>query len=409
MKVNQGYDFETEPGTDDKPGEERPRSVPPRSFTGFLILIIAVIAVAGIVYWGIASRNKNSATLTRETQAMAVPTVSVIHPRRASPSQEIVLPANIQAFTDSPIYARTNGYLKRWYVDIGAHVKAGQLLAEIDTPEIDQQLQQARADLNTAQANYHLAEITAARYQGLLKTDAIARQDVDNATGNFEAKKAMVASAQSNVKRLEDLQSFQKIYAPFDGVITARKIDIGALINSGNGGPAQELFHIASIHRMRVYVNVPETYSRVAKPGLMADLTLAEFPGRRFQGKLVRTAESIDAATRTLLAEFDVANPTGDLLPGAYAEMHLQLPGGSSTFMLPVNTLIFRSAGLQVAILQNNNRVALIPVTLGRDFGNEVEVVSGLNGSEQVIVNPPDSLVSNMTVRVAGPQSSGGN
>jgi RND family efflux transporter MFP subunit len=408
MKVNQDYDFETEPGLDDKPGAETPRSAPPRNITGFLILAIAVIAVAAIVYWGIASRNRNSLTLKRETQEMAVPTVSVIHPKRASAAQEIVLPANIQAFTDSPIYARTNGYLKRWYVDIGAHVKAGQLLAEIDTPEVDQQLQQARADLNTAEANDHLAEITAARYQGLLKTDAVSRQDADNAAGDWEAKKAMVQSAQFNVKRLEDTQAFQKIYAPFDGVITVRKTDIGALINSGNGGPAQELFHIASIHRMRVYVNVPQTYSRAAKPGLTADLTLPEFPERRFKGTLVRTAESIDAATRTLLAEFDVGNPTGELLPGAYAEMHLQLPGGSSTYMLPVNTLIFRTEGLQIATLRDNNHIVLIPVTLGRDFGNEVEIVSGLNGNEQVIVNPPDSLVSNETVRIAEPQSSGG-
>jgi RND family efflux transporter MFP subunit len=408
MKVNQDYDFETEPGLDDKPGAETPRSAPPRNITGFLILAIAVIAVAAIVYWGIASRNRNSLTLKRETQEMAVPTVSVIHPKRASAAQEIVLPANIQAFTDSPIYARTNGYLKRWYVDIGAHVKAGQLLAEIDTPEVDQQLQQARADLNTAEANDHLAEITAARYQGLLKTDAVSRQDADNATGNWEAKKAMVQSAQFNVKRLEDTQAFQKIYAPFDGVITVRKTDIGALINSGNGGPAQELFHIASIHRMRVYVNVPQTYSRAAKPGLTADLTLPEFPERRFKGTLVRTAEAIDAASRTLLAEFDVGNPTGELLPGAYAEMHLQIPGGSSTYMLPVNTLIFRTEGLQIATLRDNNHIVLIPVTLGRDFGNEVEIVSGLDGTEQVIVNPPDSLVSNETVRIAEPQSSGG-
>ena len=293
-------------------------------------------------------------------------------------------------------------------MDIGAHVKSGQLLAEIDTPEVDQQLYQARADLNTAQANYNLSQITAARYQALLKTDAIARQDVDNAVGDLEAKKAMVASAQSNVKRLEDTQAFQKIYAPFDGVITARKIDIGALINSGNGGPAQELFHIASIHQLRVYVNVPQAYSRATKPGLTADLTLAEFPGRRFPGKLMRTSESIDAASHTLLVEVAVANPTGELLPGGYAELHIKLPTEISTFTLPVNTLIFRSEGLQVASIKDN-RVALIPVTLGRDFGSEVEVISGLNGDENVVLNPPDSLETGEAVRVSGPQSGGGN
>ena len=206
-----------------------------------------------------------------------------MHPKLGAPQNEVVLPGNIQAFNDSPIYARTNGYLKKWYVDIGARVKAGQLLADIETPEVDQQLDQARADLNTAQANYSLSQITAQRYQDLLKTDSVSKQDVDNATGDFAAKKAMVASAESNVKRLEELQSFEKIYAPFDGVITARNTDIGHLINSGAGGPATELFHMAATQELRVYVNVPQQYSQSAKPGLFADLTLQEFPGRRFQ------------------------------------------------------------------------------------------------------------------------------
>lgn len=387
-----------------RPGEDEHAAPPSKSsgfLKGFVVLVIAVVLVGGIVYRGIAARMKGATSLARETRELAAPNVLVIHPTRGSNSQEVVLPANIQAFTDSPIYARTNGYLRRWLVDIGAHVKAGQLLAEIDTPEVDQQLLQARADLNTAQANYNLAQITATRYQSLLKTDAISKQDVDNAVGDYEAKKAMVASALSNVKRLEELQSFQKIYAPFDGVITARKIDIGALINSGNGGLAQELFHIAAVRRLRVYVNVPQTYSRAAKPGLSADLTLAEFPGRRFQGKLVRTAGSIDAASRSLLVEIDVDNPTGDLLPGAYAQVHLRLPAGISALMLPVNTLIFRSKGLQVATVTGGNHVALVSVTLGRDFGNEVEVIAGLNGDESVVLNPPDSLVTGETVRIS--------
>lgn len=401
MKVEESNNFAAETGVDHHAADATPPPNRSGLFKGLVVLVIAVVLVGGIVYRGIAARTKDASTLVRETQQMAVPTVLVIHPKRASNSQEVVLPANIQAYTDSPIYARTNGYLKRWLVDIGAHVKAGQLLAEIDTPEVDQQLQQARADLNTAQANYNLAEITATRYQSLLKTDAISKQDVDNAVGDFQAKKAMVASAQSNMKRLEELQSFQKIYAPFDGVITARKIDIGALINSGNGGVAQELFHIAQVRRLRVYVNVPQTYSRTAKPGLTADLTLAEFPGRRFEGKLVRTAESIDAASRSLLVEIDVANPTGELLPGAYAEVHLKLPNGISTLILPVNTLIFRAEGLQVASVTGGNRIALTSVTLGRDFGNEVEVIAGLNGDESVVLNPPDSLVTGETVRTS--------
>jgi RND family efflux transporter MFP subunit len=285
-------------------------------------------------------------------------------------------------------------------VDIGARVTAGQLLADIETPEVDQQLDQARADLNTSQANYNLSQITSTRYEDLLKTDSVSKQDVDNAHGDFEAKKAMVSSAQSNVKRLEELQSFEKIYAPFDGVITVRNTDVGHLINSGNGGPATELFHIAAIRTMRVYVNLPQQYSQAAKPGITADLTLQEFPGRRFPGKLVRTADAIDLASRTLLVEVDVDNPLGELLPGAYTEVHLNVPTGVPALILPVSALIFRSDGLQVGTVQNGNRAALTKIILGRDMGSEVEVVSGLSADDSVIANPPDSLISGETVRV---------
>ena len=403
MSPEERPDFQSTVNLEDEQAESRLPSSPSRPSSRVkrgLWLAVVVLLIAAIVAWGITVRKRASANVERETREMAVPTVSVVHPQRAAPAQEIALPANIQPWIDAPIYARTNGYLRRWYADIGAHVKAGQLLAEIDTPEIDQQLQQARADLATAQANASLADITAARYQDLLKSDSVSKQDTDNAVGNAEARKAMVQSAQANVKRLEELQSFQKVYAPFDGVITARNTDIGALINSGNGGPAQELFHIASTHTLRVYVNVPQIYWRAAKPGMTADLTLAEFPDRHFTGRLVRTAEAIDAASRTLLTEFDVDNPSGALLPGAYAEIHFKVPTETSNYLLPVNTLIFRSAGLQVATVQGGNRVELIPVTLGHDFGTQVEVVSGLNGDEAVIVNPPDSLVSGQTVRI---------
>jgi RND family efflux transporter MFP subunit len=333
---------------------------------------------------------------------MAVPSVSIIHPKRAASEEEIVLPGDIRPFMDAPIYARTNGYLRRWYVDIGAHVRAGQLLAEIDTPEIDQQLLQARADLATATANYRLAEITAARYQDLLKSASVSKQEADNATGDFEAKKAIEKSAQFNVRRLEELQSFKKIYAPFDGVITVRNIDIGALIDAGsNGGPARELFHIASVRKLRVYFNVPQAYSRAVKPGLSGELALAEFPGRRFQGTLVRTAASIDAASRTLLAEIDVDNPAGELLTGASAAVHLKLSAEVPAYLLPVNTLLFRSDGLRIASVRDDHRVVLMPVTLGRDFGTEVEVVAGLNGDESVVANPPDSLISGEEVRIS--------
>jgi RND family efflux transporter MFP subunit len=374
----------------------------PRTGRGYLIAFIALVVVALIVIAGIIPRRNATAALKTETVDLATPTVGTVHPKLGAPQQEIVLPGTMQAFIDSPIYARTNGYVKSWNADIGARVKTGQLLAEIETPEVDQQLDQGRADLNTARANFHLSEITATRYQDLLKTDSVSKQDVDNATGDFEAKKAMVASAESNVKRLVELQSFEKIYAPFNGVITARNTDIGHLIDSGAaGGTATELFHIAALSKLRVYVNVPQQFSQAARPGLPADLTLQEFPGRQFTGTLVRTSNSIDAASHTLLIEVDVENPTGVLLPGAYTEVHLRLPYGAATYILPVSTLIFRSAGLQVATVSSDNKVALVSIVLGRDFGTEVEVVSGLQPGDSVIVSPPDSLIQGETVRVS--------
>jgi RND family efflux transporter MFP subunit len=289
-------------------------------------------------------------------------------------------------------------------VDIGGHVKQGQLLAEIETPEVDQQLRQARSDLQTAEANLSLAEITANRYTGLLKTDSVSKQDADNAVANYAAQKATVHSAEANVKRLEELQSFEKIYAPFDGVITARNTDIGALIDSGSaGGMRTELFHIAQPDKLRVYVSVPEIYAASTKPGITADLVVSEFPGRRFPGTLVRTANAIDQTTRTLLVEIRVNNPTGTLFSGAYAEAHFKLPNAGSSFILPVNTLLFRSEGLRIAVVGEGNRAELIPITVGHDYGTEIEVLSGLTGNESVIVNPPDSIVSGEEVRVVNP------
>ena len=372
--------------------------------------LLGFVIVAGIVISGIVPRKRAEANLVKETEEMAVPTVSTVRPRASAPVNEVVLPANVQAYIDSPVYARTNGYLRKWYVDIGARVKQGQLLAEIETPEIDQQLRQARADLQTSEANLHLAEITANRYEGLLKTDSVSKQDADNAAGNFAAQKATVHSAEANVKRLEELQSFEKIYAPFTGVITARNTDIGALIDSGSGGGMRtELFHIAQPDKLRVYVNVPEAYSQSARPGLTADLMLSEFPGRRFPGTLVRTANAIDQTTRTLLVEIGVNNPTGTLLSGAYAEVHLKLPTATNSFILPVNTLLFRSEGLRIAAVGDGKHAELKPITLGHDFGSEVEVIAGLTGNELVIINPPDSIVSGEEVRVVQPSQAGGN
>lgn len=370
----------------------------------FCLLLLA--GIGALTYGAFRPRLQARAAATADAEDRATPIVSVIHPERSSPEQEIVLPANIQAFIDAPIYARTNGYLQHWYVDIGAHVTSGQLLAEIDTPEVEQQLQQARADLATAEANSRLAQITNDRYADLLKTHSVAQQEADNANGNLEARRTVVQSAQHNVKRLEELQAFQKIFAPFDGVITARNTDIGALINSGNSsgnsGTARELFHIAATNQLRVYVSVPQAYWPAAKLGLKADLTLPEFPGRRFHGSLVRTSDAIDAASRTMLVEVDVDNPSGELKPGAYAEIRLMLPSKSSTFLLPVNAFLFRTEGIQIAMVKADGHAVLSSVALGRDFGTKLEVLSGLHGEETVIVNPPDSLQSGQAVKMAG-------
>lgn len=388
-------------------GAGGPPPSPGRKAARGLMVALIVLVAAVIVIWGISSRRKANAQLTQETDQLAVPTVAVTHPKRGAPQQEIVIPGNMQPYIDAPIFARTNGYLKKWYADIGANVKSGQLLAEIDSPEVDQQLQQARADLATAQANLSLAEITANRYKDLLKTDSVAQQDVDNATGNYAARKTAVESAQANVKRLQEMQSFEKVYAPFDGMITARNTDIGQLIDSGSsGGQARELFHIAAVNPLRVYVNVPQLDSPEIKPGLHADLVLAEFPGRRFQGTVVRSSGAIDATSRTLLTEVDVDNSSHLLKPGGYVEVHLKLPAPVNTFTVPVNATIFKSAGLQLAIVENGKTIHLIPVTPGRDFGTEIEIVAGLKGDESVVLNPSDSLTEGAQVRVASNSTS---
>jgi RND family efflux transporter MFP subunit len=366
----------------------------------WLVLAIAVIVVLAILGSGIWSRVRARTTLDTETTQAALPAVSVVAPKQTAPADEIILPGNVQPFITSPIYARTNGYLKKWYFDIGAHVKQGQLLAVIETPEVDQQLQQARSNLLTAQANLELASITKTRYQGLLKSNAVSQQDVDNAVGTFNANKAIVEADKAAVEQYSALVSFEKVYAPFDGVITARNTDIGDLINSGSSTAAKtDLFHISQPGKLRVYVNVPEEYSQGIKVGMTADLSLAEFPGRKFQGTLVRTAEDINVMTRTLLIEIDVDNPKGTLLTGSYAEVHLAVPTQASTFLLPVNTLIFRTEGLRVGVVKDG-KVVLTAVTPGHDFGNQIEIVAGLKADDQVIINPPDSIVSGQQVQI---------
>jgi RND family efflux transporter MFP subunit len=372
-----------------------------KRLAGFLILLLAIVIAAGIVIAGITPRLRARQTLREETDRLAAPPVNVIHPSRAAHGEEVVLPGNIQAFTDAPIYARTNGYLKRWYFDIGARVKAGALLAEIESPEIDQQLQQAREELNTAQANLRLGQLTAERYTNLFKTDSVAKQDVDNAVQDAAAKAATVKSAEANVARLEQLVGFEKVYAPFDGVVTARNTDVGQLIESGSsGGATRELFHMAALDRLRVFVNVPQSYSHDAKPGMRVDLTLPEIPQRRFNGTLVRTAGAMDPATRTLTVEVDVSNTARLLFPGAYAEVHFKIQAATETLVIPSTSLIFRGNGLRVPIVENGNRIALKTVTVGRDFGNTIEIVAGLPADASVVANPPDSLVEGEPVRV---------
>jgi RND family efflux transporter MFP subunit len=379
-----------------------PETAPRRSSRGALIAVVVIVAAAAMsAAWGISSREKALTDLTKETHDAAVVTVAVTHPAKGSAAEEVTLPGNIQAFTDAAIFARTSGYLKARHADIGSRVKAGQMLAEIDTPEVDQQLLQARADLASAQANAKLAKTTSDRYEDLMKSDSVSRQDLDNAQGNYEAKQAAVLSADANVKRLEAMQKFRVVYAPFDGVITARNIDIGALIPAGSG--AKEMFHIAAVGRLRIFINVPQTYTSAIKIGTEAEIEIQNMPGRTFTGKTARTAQSIDPNSRTLLTEIDLDNPRGEILPGSFAQVHLKLPTDATTFRVPVNTMIFRSEGMRLAVVKNGV-VSLVPVQIGRDFGTTIEIVSGLKGSESIVVNPPDSLADGQSVAVAAPE-----
>jgi RND family efflux transporter MFP subunit len=375
-----------------------------------VVLVVFVVAVLGAtVWWGLATRARAMSVLARQTRDQAVVTVAVVRPTRAALQEETVLPGTMQAYAEAPIYARTSGYLRRREVDLGARVKAGQLLAEIDAPEVEQQLLQARADLATAEANVRLAQVTATRYLDLRRTDSVSQQDTDNASGSLEARAAAVESARHNVQRVEQLKAFTKVYSPIAGVVTVRNTDVGALIDPGSaGGASRELFHVAAIEKLRVFVNVPEAYAAAVKPGLKADLTVAAFPGRRFTGTLVRTASAIDVATRTLLVEVEALNPTGDLLPGGYTEVHLKMPMAMATWRLPVNTLMFGGEGVRVATVREGRRIAIARVTPGRDFGTEMEIVVGLAGTEMVVANPPSSLMEGQVVRVAPMDAKGG-
>jgi membrane fusion protein, multidrug efflux system len=360
-------------------------------------LILAALAL------GIVPRLAAHRALAQQTAALAEPTVSVMRPQPAPDLQEILLPGDVEAFRQTPIYARASGYLRKWTVDIGAQVEAGQLLAEIDAPEVDDQLRQARADQNQAQANQQLADVTARRYQDLLVTNSVSRQEADAMASDAKAKQALLEAATSNVARLEKLQSYEKVYAPFDGTITARNVDVGALIEAGSaGGPTRELFDLAQTGTLRVYVDVPQDYTRqAAAHGAQAYLTLSQFPGRRFPGEIARNAGAINPVTRTLRLEIDVRNADGALLPGSYAQVHLQLRAPQPTYSLPVNTLLFHPQGVQVATVGSDGTVVLKTITIGRDFGSRVEVASGLAGDEAVILNPSDAIADGTRVRLA--------
>jgi RND family efflux transporter MFP subunit len=381
---------------------------PGRAFSRRAIAIAAIVTACAAlaIASGVHSRLKAETRLRESAKASALPYVDVVSPKASADADEIALPGSTSAFNDTPIYARTSGYVKHWYVDIGAHVKRGQLLATIETPELDQQLQQARADLENAEANLQLATTTAARWQHLLETDSVSHQETDQVVSDLHSKQALLNSAKANVERLGQLQSFERVTAPFDGVVTARNTDIGALVQAGDNSGPKELFHIAAIHTLRVYVAVPEIYAAFVKTGEPAKLTLDALPGETLTGTIARNADAIDATSRTLNVEVDVDNPTGHLLPGAYAFVHLRVPPHPGSVTIPSNALLFRAEGLRVGVIRNGH-VELTPISIGQDYGSTVEVISGLTARDTVIVNPSDSLENGAAVQLVAKNANG--
>jgi RND family efflux transporter MFP subunit len=386
-------------GHENESAPEQAAISPRKALVGVAVVVVIAAVLAG---YGILRRIHADHALVERTNSLAAPTVIVAAPKAGAPIDSFVLPGNVTSYTDSPIYARTSGYLTKWYFDIGAKVKKGALLAEIATPEVDQQLAQSEADLNTAQANANNARIQAERYTGLVQSDAVSRQDTDTYVNQAASTAAQVRSAQANVARLRQLQSFEKVYAPFDGVITARNIDTGQLIDPGAG---KELFHLQALQTLRVYANLPQMYSSNVKPGAKIDLTFAEHAGKIYQGSLVRTADAIDPVSRTLLVEIDVDNHAGELLPGSLAQVHFKTPSAGPTLIVPAATLIFRKEGLRVGVVVNGNTAHLVPVVIGQDDGASVQIVTGLSLNDQVIQDPPDSLIEGEKVQVVSPAS----
>ncbi len=370
------------------------------------ILVIPALLACSAFVTAYARRASNE-SLAATTKTLALQNVNVIHAELGSPVTDLTVPGFVQAFSESPVYARINGYLRVWNVDIGAQIRKGQLLAVIEAPEVDQELSHARAMLAQAQANLELAKVTSARYRELITSNSVSQQEVDNNNQNLSSQTANVQAASAEVGRLEQMQGFEKIYAPFDGVITARRTDVGDLINAGNSGLGAELFRISNITTMRVYVNVPEVYSEAMAPGVRASMEVASLSNRQFTGAVARTSHAIGMNSRTLLTEVDVPNPKGELFPGAYAQVHFHLPLKAIPLVLPGNTILFQAQGPQVGVVISQNRVELRKVTLGRDFGNRVEILSGISQPDAVIANPPDYLVDGMSVAVQTAQGSG--
>jgi len=370
----------------------------------WFLIIPAVLGAAGLITW--RERLDADSVLAADTrQGQALP-VNVIHAQQGDPSNEIVLPATLQAYDESPVYARTSGYVHQWYADIGQHVKAGQLLALIDAPNVDQQLLQARAVLSQAQANLTLAAITAKRYQELIKNDSVAQQQVDQNNQNLAAQQANVAAASASVGNLEQEQAFEKVVAPFDGVITERRTDLGDLINAGNSGPGAELFRVSRTSTMRIFIPVPEEYSQQIPDGMHASIELTELPGKRFDGTVTRSTRAINVASRTMLVEVDVPNPTGKLIPGAYGKVHFKLAVPTRPLLVPAGSILYQAAGPQIAVVNAQQQIELRKISIGNDFGNSVEITSGITAQDSLVANPPDYLVNGMPVSV---QSTGSN
>ena len=378
-------------------------AVAPRKALLIILLVLLVLGVSAAV--SVFSRIRASRALARETERESIPVVAVVHPSSETPDEQLVLPASVQAYEESPIYARTNGYLLRWNKDIGSHVNKGDLLAEIDSPEIDQELLQARATRQQIAAQADIAKISAERWENLRKTDSVSQQEADMQTSSYQQAVANLAAADANVRRLEQLESFKRVYAPFSGVITKRNVDPGALINSGSTG--KQLFDLARVDPLRVFANVPQSYSPAIKVGMPGYLVLQEFPAQKFTGTVARTADAIDPATRTLLTEVDVPNPDGRLLPGSFGELHFKTTVNAAKLTIPVNAMLFRQEGPRVAVVGTDSKIQLRPISIGRDYGTTLEILGGVSVEDRIIINPADSLEEGQLVRVSETASGG--